>query len=161
MSKTNATRILDRLGIAYTTRAYEVDESDLSAESVAAKLGIPMEQVFKTLVFRDRAVALAVVPAGAALDLKALAKVRKERRCAMVPLKEVQPLTGYIRGGVTALATKKPFEVVLDETALRFEQISVSAGVRGLQLLLHPADYQRATGAQTAAISRPPASPAK
>ena len=155
-SKTNAARALDRLGIAYELREYEVDPDDLAAESVARKLGMPAEQVFKTLVARgDRAgVCLAVIPGNAQLDLKALARATGDRKVDTVPLKEVQPLTGYIRGGVTALACKKDYPVLLDETAELYDVISVSAGQRGLQILLAPGDYLRAVGAKVAAIAR-------
>lgn len=147
--KTNAARILDGLGIAYELRSYEVDLEDLSATSVAAKIGLPAEQVFKTLVARgDRGgVVLAVVPGDATLDLKALARATGDRRAELVALKEVTPLTGYVRGGVTALACKKDYPVYLDETAILFDVISVSSGTRGLQLLLKPDDYARAVRA--------------
>ena len=156
IAKTNAVRILDRLGFAYDLRAYEVDPDDLAAESVALKIGLPAEQVFKTLVARgDRAgVCLAVIPGDAHLDLKALAKASGDRKAETVSLKEVQPLTGYIRGGVTALACKKEYPVFLDESAQYFDVISISAGVRGLQLLMAPADYARAVGARFVAIAR-------
>ena len=155
-SKTNAARALDRLGIAYELREYEVDPDDLAAESVARKLGMPADQVFKTLVARgDRAgVCLAVVPGNAQLDLKALARATGDRKVDTVPLKEVQPLTGYIRGGVTALACKKDYPVFLDETAELYDVISVSAGQRGLQILIAPGDYLRAVVAKVAAIAR-------
>jgi Cys-tRNA(Pro)/Cys-tRNA(Cys) deacylase len=155
--KTNACRALDALDIAYTLRSYEVDESDLSAQSVARKVGMPAEQVFKTLCLRaeDRAVLLAVVPGSFELDLKKLAKAAAKRSAAPVPLKELNELTGYIRGGVSALACKKPYPVFLDETALLFEQITVSAGQRGLQIILKPEDYARAVTAVLADISRP------
>jgi len=154
--KTNAARILDSLGIAYELRDYEVDESDLSAESVARKVGLPEEQVFKTLVARgDRhGVCLALVPAGAQLDLKALARLTGDRKVDTVPLKEVQPLTGYVRGGVTALGGKKDYPVFADESVQRFERVAVSAGVRGTQLVLAPADYLRAVKARLGPISR-------
>jgi Cys-tRNA(Pro)/Cys-tRNA(Cys) deacylase len=154
--KTNAARILDSLGIAYELRDYEVDESDLSAESVARKVGLPEEQVFKTLVARgDRhGVCLALVPAGAQLDLKALARLTGDRKVDTVPLKEVQPLTGYVRGGVTALGGKKDYPVFADESVQRFERVAVSAGVRGTQLVLAPADYVRAVKARLGPISR-------
>lgn len=147
--KTNAARILDGLGVAYELRSYEVDLEDLSAVTVAAKVGLPAEQVFKTLVARgDRnGVCLAVVPGDAHLDLKALARASGDRKTELVALKEVLPLTGYVRGGVTALACKKSYPVYLDETAILFEKIAVSAGARGLQLVLHPEDYARAVGA--------------
>jgi Cys-tRNA(Pro)/Cys-tRNA(Cys) deacylase len=154
--KTNAARLLDTLNIRYELRSYAVDPEDLSAVQVAEKVGLPAGQLFKTLVCRgDRTgVCLAVVPADRELDLKALARARGDRRCDTVPLKEVQPLTGYVRGGVTALAAKRDYPVVLDTSALDWPIISVSAGIRGTQLLLAPADYQRVTKASTAAIAR-------
>jgi Cys-tRNA(Pro)/Cys-tRNA(Cys) deacylase len=153
--KTNAARILDSLGIRYELREYEVDPDDLSAETVAAKIGMPLEQVWKTLVARgDRnGVCLAVVSAGAQLDLKALARLTGDRKTDTVPLKEVQPLTGYIRGGVTALGAKRAYPVYADETIELFDCIAVSAGVRGTQILIAPADYLRATGATVGAIA--------
>jgi Cys-tRNA(Pro)/Cys-tRNA(Cys) deacylase len=153
--KTNAVRILDGLKIAYELREYEVDPDDLAAESVAEKIGFPAEQVFKTLVARgDRnGVCLAVIPGNYELDLKALANATGDRKIQLVPLKEVHPLTGYIRGGVTALGAKKDFPVFLDETAEIFDLISVSAGVRGTQILIAPADYIRAVSVTVAAIS--------
>jgi Cys-tRNA(Pro)/Cys-tRNA(Cys) deacylase len=155
--KTNAARALDALGIAYELRPYEVDESDLSAETVAHKLGLPAEQVWKTLCMRadDRAVLLALIPAGFELEPKKLAKAAAKRAIAPVALKELTELTGYIRGGVTALACKKPYPVFVDETALLFDRISVSAGQRGLQLVLDPRDYARAVSACLADITRP------
>lgn len=154
--KTNATRILEKLGIAHEVREYEVDPDDLSAESVARKVGMPPEQVFKTLVVRGdrKGIALAVVPADAELDLKALARLSGDRRVEMVPLKDVQPLTGYIRGGVTAIACKKDYPVYADETIVLHETISVSAGIRGAQLILAPADYVRATRAALGPLAR-------
>jgi Cys-tRNA(Pro)/Cys-tRNA(Cys) deacylase len=147
--KTNAARILDRLKIAYELREYEVDPDDLTAETVARKVGLPIAQVYKTLVARgDRnGVCLAVVPGDTQLDLKALARLSGDRKIEVVALKEVQPLTGYIRGGVTALGGKKDYPVYLDERALAFDVISVSAGVRGTQIFLSPKDYVAATGA--------------
>jgi Cys-tRNA(Pro)/Cys-tRNA(Cys) deacylase len=158
--KTNAARILDALGIQYELREYEVDENDLSAESVARKIGLPEEQVFKTLVARgDRnGVCFAVVAAGTELDLKALAKMSGDRKVDTVSLKEVQPLTGYIRGGVTVFGAKKDYPVYADELIELYDQISVSAGVRGTQILLSPADYLRATRARTGPLSKPPGS---
>ncbi len=154
--KTNAARILDGLGIRYELRDYEVDESDLSAGSVARKVGLPAEQVFKTLVCRgDRhGVCFAVVPGDAQLDFKALAKLSGDRSIEMVALKEVQPLTGYIRGGVTVLGAKKEYPAYADETIELFDVISVSAGIRGTQLLLAPADYLRAAKAKVGPIAR-------
>jgi Cys-tRNA(Pro)/Cys-tRNA(Cys) deacylase len=154
--KTNAARALDKLGIGYELRSYEVDPDDLSAEVVAQKVGLPPEQVWKTLVARgDRhGVCMAVVPADAELDLKALARLTGDAKIDLVPLKEVQPLTGYIRGGVTALACKKPYPVFVDELMELHEQVAVSAGMRGLQIVLAPADYLRAVDATVGPIAR-------
>lgn len=156
IAKTNAVRLLERLGAPFELRQYEVDPDDLVAESVARKVGMEPERVFKTLVVRGdkRGVCLAVVPADCELDLKALAKATGDKKADTVPLKEVEPLTGYIRGGVTALACKKAYPVYLDETAELFDQISVSAGTRGLQLLLSPRDYIRTVNAKTAPIAK-------
>jgi Cys-tRNA(Pro)/Cys-tRNA(Cys) deacylase len=155
--KTNAARILDTLGIAYTLRDYQVDEDDLTAESVARKVGMPPEQVFKTLVARgDRhGVCLAVVPGDCELDLKALARLTGDRSTDTVALKEVQPLTGYIRGGVTALGCKKDYPVFVDETLELFDLVAVSAGTRGTQIVLSPADYLKATKAKVGPLARP------
>jgi len=146
--KTNAVRLLDSLGIFYELRDYAVDPEDLRAECVARKVGLPPEQVFKTLVARgDRTgVLLAVVPGDAELDLKALARLSGDRKVDTVPLKEVQPLTGYVRGGVTAFGARKDYPVFVDETLELFDVISVSAGVRGTQIFLAPGDYLRALG---------------
>ena len=155
--KTNAARLLDRLGIRYELREYDPGDEHLAAEEVAARVGLPPEQVFKTLVARgDRTgVMLAVVPGDAALDLKALAKLAGDRKCDTVPLKDVTPLTGYVRGGVTALASKKEYPTFVDETIELFDVVSVSAGLRGTQILLAPADYLRATKARVGAIAKP------
>jgi len=154
--KTNAARILDELKILYELREYEVELEDLSAETVARKIGLEAVQVFKTLVVRGErnGVCLAVVPANAALDLKALAKLAGDRKMELAALKEVQPLTGYVRGGVTALACKKDYPVYIDETAILFEQISVSAGVRGTQILVSPEDYMRVVKAVAGDIAQ-------
>jgi len=156
MTKTNAVRLLERLGIRYQLREYEVDPNDLTAETVAAKIGMPLEQVFKTLVARgDRnGVCLAVIPGNAQLDLKALVQSSGDRKVEVVPLKDVQPLTGYIRGGVTALACKHEYPVYVDETAQLFDVISISAGMRGLQVLLAPEDYLAAVKGVWAAIGK-------
>jgi Cys-tRNA(Pro)/Cys-tRNA(Cys) deacylase len=154
--KTNAARYLDSHGIAYEVREYEVDPDDLNAESVARRIGMPAEQVFKTLVARGdkHGVCFAVVPGDQQLDLKALAHLSGDKKIDTVPLKEVQPLTGYIRGGVTALAAKKAFPVFVDETIELFDVISVSSGQRGAQLILSPADYLRATNARVGPIAK-------
>jgi Cys-tRNA(Pro)/Cys-tRNA(Cys) deacylase len=154
--KTNAVRILDDLGISYELREYEVDPEDLAAETVAAKIRMPPEQVFKTLLARgDRnGPCFAVIPGNYELDLKALARLSGDRKIELVSLKEVQPLTGYIRGGVTVLGAKKDFPVFADETMELWDVISVSAGVRGVQVLLAPVDYLRITNASVGEISR-------
>src|SRR6516165_3271350 len=155
-TKTNAVRLLERLGVPFELRAYEVDPEDLAAETVARKVGMPPEQVFKTLVARSdkNGVCLAVVPGNCELDLKALARATGDKKIDTVPLKEVEPLTGYIRGGVTALACKKDYPVYLDETAQLFEVFSISAGLRGLQVLLAPDDYIRVSDAKLAPIAK-------
>ena len=154
--KTNAVRLLDTLGISYKLKEYEVDPDDLSAETVAAKIGMPAEQVFKTLVARGdkNGVCLSVVPGNLQLDLKALAKLSGERKIEVVSLKEVQPLTGYIRGGVTALSCKKDYPVYVDENIYLFEEVSISAGVRGTQIIIAPDDYIKATKAVVGLISK-------
>jgi Cys-tRNA(Pro)/Cys-tRNA(Cys) deacylase len=154
--KTNAARLLDTLGIRYELRDYDPGDEHLTAEEVAARVGLPAEQVFKTLVARgDRTgVLLAVVPGNADLDLKALAKLSGDRKVDTVHLKEVTPLTGYVRGGVTALAGKKDYPTYVDETIELFDVVSVSAGVRGTQIFLAPADYLRATKAKAGAIAK-------
>lgn len=154
--KTNAMRILEGMGIPFEVREYEVDPEDLSAETVAAKVGLPPEQVFKTLVARgDRnGVCLAVIPGNYELDFKGLAKLSGDRKSDIVPLKEVQPLTGYIRGGVTALGCKKDYPVFADELIEICDVISISAGMRGVQILIKPADYIRAVNAIVGPIAK-------
>jgi Cys-tRNA(Pro)/Cys-tRNA(Cys) deacylase len=155
--KTNAARLLDQLGIIYELREYEVDPEDLAAESVAAKVGLPPEQVFKTLVARgDRnGICIAVIPGNAELDVKILAASSGDRKIQLVPVKELRSLTGDVRGGVTALAGKKDYPVYVDETIQLFDLISISAGVRGLQILLAPGDYLKATRGTLASLSHP------
>ena len=154
--KTNAVRLLDSLNVSYELREYEVDPDDLAAETVAAKIRLPPEQVFKTLLARgDRnGPAFAVVPGNAELDYKALAKLTGDRKVELVTLKEVQPLTGYIRGGVTVLGAKKDYPVYADETIELWDVVSISAGVRGTQILIAPSDYLRVTNATVGAIAR-------
>jgi Cys-tRNA(Pro)/Cys-tRNA(Cys) deacylase len=157
-TKTNAARQLDALGIPYELRTYEVDPDDLTAISVAKKIGLPAEQVFKTLVTQANSGShdhvFAVIPGDSELDLKKLAVAAGSRKMELAALKEVEPLTGYIRGGVTVLAAKKPFPAFADESIELFEVISISAGLRGLQLLLAPADYLRATNAALADLTK-------
>ena len=155
MSKTNAARLLDTLGIRYELLTYEVDPDDLSAPSVARKLGLPPEQVWKTLLcsLSGGGYVFAVIAGSDELDLKKFAAAADTRSASLAPLREVQPLTGYIRGGVTVLEAKKAFPAIVDETVQLHERISISAGQRGLQRLLAPVDYLRATGATLADIA--------
>ena len=145
------------MGFHYELREYDVDPDDLTAETVAAKVGLPPEQVFKTLVARGdrKGISMAVIPGDQELDLKALAAAAGERKILLVPVKELPSLTGYIRGGVTALAAKRDFPVYVDETIELFDVVSVSAGVRGLQILIAPADYLQATKGTIAALGQP------
>lgn len=153
--KTNAARILDSLGITYELREYEVDPNDLAAETVARKIGMPAEQVFKTLLARgDRhGLCFAVVPGNAEVALRDLARAAGDRKVDLVPLRDVQPLTGYIRGGVTVLGAKRAYPTYVDETIQLFDRVSVSAGVRGVQIIIAPDDYLRATSGVLAAIA--------
>jgi Cys-tRNA(Pro)/Cys-tRNA(Cys) deacylase len=154
--KTNAARILDALGITYRLQEYEVDPEDLRATTVAAKIGMPPEQVFKTLLCSvgSGEYVFAVVPGDAELDFKKLARAAGVRKAEMAALKDVQPLTGYIRGGVTIFGAKKAYTAFADETIELFDEISVSAGHRGVQIVLSPADYLRATGAIAADLTK-------
>ena len=147
--KTNGARFLESLGIPFELLEYEVDPEDLSATTVAKKIGMPAEQVFKTLLTTGgpSVHVFAVIPGNAELDFKKLARAAGLRKSEMVSLKDVQPLTGYIRGGVTVFGVKKPFPVFVDETVILFDKISVSAGTRGTQLILTPDDYLRAIAA--------------
>ena len=161
LAKTNAARLLDSLGISYEVRAYEVDPNDLSAISVARKIGLPAEQVFKTLLTRatgatqrDTIHLFAVVPGDAELDLKKLAHAASVKKVEMASLKDVEPLTGYVRGGVTVMAARTAFPAYADETIELHDVVSVSAGQRGAQLVLTPGDYLRATGAILADLTK-------
>ena len=158
-TKTNAARLLDTLGIPYELRTYEVDPDDLTAISVARKIGLPPEQVFKTLLAHTNTGehVFAVIPGDVELDLKKLAHAAKAKKTELASLKEVEPLTGYIRGGVTVMGAKKQFPAFADETIELFDQISISAGQRGLQLLLAPSDYLRAADATLADLTKDPA----
>ncbi len=149
-TKTNAMRILESLGLPFRTLAYEVDESDLSAESAAAKLGIPAQRVFKTLALRGErtGVFLCCVPGDSELELKKAARASGNKAVELLPLKELQPTTGYIRGGCSPIGAKRKFAVFIDETAMLHDEISVSAGSRGLQILLAPDDLIRAIEGQ-------------
>ena len=156
MKKTNAARLLDKLKIAYEIKEYPVDESDLSAASVARKVGLSPGQVFKTLVARGdkTGVIMGIVSGEAEIDLKALASASGNKKVEMVHLNEVLPLTGYIRGGVSPLGAKKNYPVYLDRSALTQSIISISAGLRGMQIFLRPDDLVKATGAGVCDIGR-------
>ena len=149
MVKTNAARLLDAMNINYELVAYEVDESDLSAVTLAKKLGQDIEQVFKTLVIRGdkTGVLICVIPGGEELDLKKAAKASDNKNVAMVPMKEILELTGYIRGGCSPLGMKKRYPVYIDETCTLQQFIYVSAGVRGLQIRIAPHDLILSTHA--------------
>ena len=146
MKKTNASRILDKLKIPYEILEYEVDEQDLSAENAAQKMGQPLKQVFKTLVIRGdkTGILVACIPGGAELNLKALASISGNKKIAMVHLKEIKSLTGYIRGGVSPLGMRKNYPTYIEESAFQFPFIIFSAGVRGLQLKANPHDLLKA-----------------
>jgi len=156
MTKTNAARILDAAGVSYELREYAVDEEHLAAPQVAEAIKLPPEQVFKTLVARgDRTgVVMAAIPANTELDLKALASASGNKKIDLVPMKDVLGLTGYVRGGVSPIGVRKPYPIYLDETAILWDVISVSAGVRGCQMLIAPDDLARVTGAVTCDIAR-------
>ena len=156
MKKTNAARFLDGLKIEYKFCEYEIDESDLSAGSVARKVGLPPEQVFKTLVARGEktGVLMACIPGHAELDLKAIATVSGNKKVEMVHVKEIQQLTGYIRGGVSPIGTKKHYPIFLDESGMRFSFISISAGARGSQIFISPKDLINALYVKVCRIAR-------
>ena len=156
IQKTNAARLLDQMGIRYELREYAGDPEDLAAEAVAAKIGLPPGQLFKTLVAQgDRhGICMAVIPGDTELDLKALAAASGDRKIHLVPVKELQKLTGYVRGGVTALAAKKAYPVFADGSIEQFDVISISAGMRGLQILLAPVDYRKVVKTTLAVIAQ-------
>lgn len=157
--KTIAARMLDQLKIAYELREYEVNEDELDAITVARKVNMPPEATFKTLVARGdkTGVVMACIPGNAELDLKKFALATGNKKVELVAVKEIQSLTGYIRGGVSPLGTKKKYPFYLDQTAPDHERLSVSAGQRGLQMILAPADLQRAASATLADLTKSPA----
>jgi Cys-tRNA(Pro)/Cys-tRNA(Cys) deacylase len=149
IQKTNAARILDRMKIAYELIPYEVDESDLSATHVAEQLGEAVEQVFKTILLRgDKSgVFVCIVPGAEEVNLKQAAAVSQNKKAETVAMKELLPLTGYIRGGCSPLGMKNPYPIYLHKTALDYPFIYISAGQRGLQLRLSPLDLKKAVAA--------------
>ena len=149
IAKTNAARLLDRAGIEYSLIPYEVDENDLAAGHIASQLSEPIEQVFKTLVLSgDRSgYFVCVVPGDSEVDLKAAAKVSGNKKCDLIPMKELLPVTGYIRGGCSPVGMKKHFPTFFHSSATDYPYIYISAGVRGLQFKVAPSDIIAYTGA--------------
>ncbi|MFA5852662.1 MAG: Cys-tRNA(Pro) deacylase [Spirochaetales bacterium] len=149
--KTNAIRLLEASGFAFDILHYEVDE-DLSATHAAAKLGLDPDQVFKTIVLVGERVGyfVCVIPGSCEIDLKKAAKAIGDKGCTLLPLKELEPLTGYVRGGCSPIGMKKRLPTILDETALLFDRISISAGRRGMQIFLDPRILPRIVGASMA-----------
>lgn len=155
VKKTNAVRILENLKIPFELMEYEIDPELLSAEDASAKTGIPMEQTFKTICCRGdkTGVFFAVAPAGTTLNVKALAAISGNKSASPVHLKEVTALTGYIRGGCSPIGAKKNYPVVIDETAILFDYITVNAGARGLLFKMKPDDLIKATNAKLGSIT--------
>lgn len=155
MKKTNAARILDRAKIEYEIIDYDVDPIELGAERVAEKTGQHIQFIFKTLVLTGdkTGTTVACIPGTSELDLKALATLSGNKKCAMVPMKNIQELTGYIRGGCSPLGMKKDYPFFMDMSALKLEHILISAGIRGKQLKLNPQDLLNVSGATTGVIS--------
>lgn len=149
INKTNAARLLDKAKIAYTLVPYEVDENDLSAVHVASQLGENIAQVFKTLLLHGdkNGYFVCVIPGGEEVDLKKAAKISGNKSCEMIPVKELLPLTGYIRGGCSPIGMKKHFPTYIHQTAGQFDKIYISAGQRGLQIQISPADLIKITTA--------------
>jgi Cys-tRNA(Pro)/Cys-tRNA(Cys) deacylase len=154
MKKTNAARILDRFKISYELIEYEVDESDLSAVHLAATAGVPIELVYKTLVLEGdkNGNFVCIIPGGDEIDLKKAAMASANKKVAMIKMKDLEPLTGYIRGGCSPLGMKKNFPVYIDQSAFKQNFIYISAGVRGIQIKLSPIDLMNACKAKSAEI---------
>ena len=150
IEKTNAARLLDRAKISYNLIPYEFDENDLAAQHVAESLGQPIERVFKTLVLHgDRTgYVVCVVPGNGEVDLKALAKLSGNKKVEMIAMKDLLSVTGYIRGGCSPVGMKKKFPTYFDSSVTEWERITVSAGMRGAQLLLDREDIVKYTDAQ-------------
>ena len=158
IEKTNAARLLDKAGVSYRLIPYEFDENDLAAQHVADSLGQDIARVFKTLVLHgDRTGhVVCVVPGNAEVDLKALAKASGNKKVEMIPMKDLLSVTGYIRGGCSPVGMKKRFPTYFHTTALDFDTIYVSAGVRGLQIEIAPADLIGFVGATVASVATDP-----
>lgn len=156
MKKTNAARILDRLKIRYELMEYEADEADLSAIHLAQTAGLPIDKIFKTLVLEGdkNGNFVCIIPGGLEINLKKAALASSNKKVAMIKMKDLEPLTGYIRGGCSPLGMKKNFPVYLDEAAFNHDFIYISAGIRGVQIKLSPADLMIACNARKVAISQ-------
>ena len=156
MTKTNVMRLLESAGIAYRTAEYEYNETNLSGLHAAEQIGIPAEQVFKTLVTRGDKTGILVfcIPVDMELDLKKAAAVSKNKKVEMTHMKELLALTGYIRGGCSPIGMKKKYPTFIDETCILFDEIAVSAGIRGEQVILSPEDLARFTEATEADITK-------
>ncbi len=154
INKTNAARLLDKAKIKYELVPYEVDEKDLAATHIATQLGEDIRQVFKTLVLKGDKTGhfVCVVPGDAEVDLKKAAKVSGNKKVDLIPMKELLPTTGYIRGGCSPVGMKKAFPTYFHSTCMDFDYIYVSAGVRGLQLKIAPADLVKYVRASVAEI---------
>ena len=152
--KTNATRLLESAGIPFETREYEVDESDLSGAHIAAQLNLPPEQIFKTLVLKGEKNGFFVccLPVSDELDLKKTAKAFGDKKCDLIPMNDLKELTGYIRGGCSPVGMKKKFPTIFDETVVLFDKIYLSAGIRGVQMVVDPRDLLPFVDAKTADI---------
>ena len=154
INKTNAARLLDKAGVAYELIPYEVDENDLSAIHVAAGLGEDINCVFKTLILKGDKTGhfVCVIPGDREIDLKLAAKASGNKKCDLIPMKELLPLTGYIRGGCSPIGMKKPFPTYIHETCLQHPYIYISAGQRGLQFKLAPTDLIKVVKAEVCAL---------
>ena len=155
MIKTNAMRLLTQAKILFSTIEYEVDEHNLAGEHVAEQIGLPLEQVFKTLVAKGEKKGILVfcIPVNHEVDLKKAAKVVGDKKVEMLPMKDLLKNTGYIRGGCSPVGMKKKYPTYIDETAVLYDKISVSAGVRGCQMVLNPNDLIGYVSATTASLT--------
>lgn len=153
-TKTNATRLLEAAGVPFTTLEYEVDETDLSGMHIAAQLNLPPEQIFKTLVLMEegkkKECLVCCIPTRDELDLKKVARAFGVKKCDLIPMKDLKDLTGYIRGGCSPVGMKKKYPTIFDETAILFDKIYVSAGIRGMQIVIEPNALMKFVEAKTA-----------
>lgn len=156
MIKTNVMRLLTMAEINFETKEYVVDENDLSGTHIAIQLGQPFEQVFKTLVLKGEKTGYLVccIPVNGELDLKKVSKAVGDKKCAMIPMKDLLSVTGYIRGGCSPIGMKKKFPTFIDETCTLFDTIAVSGGVRGAQVIINPEDLIKYTDAKVADLCK-------